>query len=48
LYLGVGASPTESTFIAAVSAAESVRQNAKATAFTAYGFVPANLAASYP
>jgi len=35
----------ESTFIAAVNAAESVRQFSRASAFATYAFVPANLAA---
>jgi hypothetical protein len=39
------ATAAEITFRAAVIKAESVRQTAKASAFTTYGFVPANLAA---
>jgi hypothetical protein len=39
------ATPTELTFMAAVSAAEGTRQAAKVAAFTTYAFVPANLAA---
>lgn len=39
------ATAAESTFIVAVVAAESIRQAAKAAAFTTYGYVPANLAA---
>jgi hypothetical protein len=39
------ATAKESTFFAAVSAAEAVRQAAKAAAFVTYGFVQANLAA---
>ena len=35
------ASAAESTFINAVIAAESIRQAAKASAFTTYGYVPA-------
>jgi hypothetical protein len=38
------ATAAESTFIQAVIAAEAVRQQAKAAAFTTYGFNPANLA----
>lgn len=36
------ASSTELTFMAAVVAAEGVRQGSKAAAFTTYGFDPAN------
>ena len=39
------ATAAESVFIVAVIAAESTRQAAKASAFTTYGYVPANLAA---
>lgn len=39
------ATSAEITFMAAVSAAELTRQNARASAFTTYGFVAANLAA---
>ena len=39
------ASAVEQTFINAVNAAESIRQASKASAFTTYGFVAANLAA---
>jgi hypothetical protein len=38
------ATAADQTFIMAVITAESVRQAAKASAFTTYGFVPANLA----
>jgi hypothetical protein len=39
------ATSAQYTFIQAVAAAEGVRQTAKASAFTTYAFVPANLAA---
>lgn len=39
------ASAAESTFINAVIAAESIRQAAKASAFTTYAYAPASLAA---
>ena len=39
------ATAAEQVFIMSVNAAENVRQAAKASAFTTYGFVAANLAA---
>jgi hypothetical protein len=39
------ASAAQQTFMTAVSAAESTRQQSKAAAFLTYGFVAANLAA---